>query len=624
MRFFSICSNNYLANAIALGRQLERFHPDSEFTIFLADKPLGYDPALVPFPLVPMQDLGLVDERGMIVRYNISELNTAIKPFCFSYLFSDSDEPVVYMDPDTYPVSPLHEVSDALGAGHDAVLTPHILRPVEHGGFPTENFLRLGIYNLGFLALAATPTTENFLTWWAEKLEKDCVIDIPRGIFVDQKWADFVPSFMENCKVLRHAGYNVAYWNLQNRRIARDGDGTLTSNGEALRFVHFSGLPDDPACEHISKRHTAFTKSNVPVLGEVLEEYRQATRDAGDQLFSTVEFSYFLSPNGTNLHAPELETKSDRVLRQPGSYMVTRLLRSFDDYQDYQRRNRTEIESRRRAELSLLEGQSEILSFPGYDFIAGQHTTFVSSYLYAYDRTPSGDLIPNWREHIATPGGYCNRIRGFVHVFFQEFQPPLDSHIYLTEQATDLYRWFGDRFPNVTGSEHLGASHPAGSTVDGLRNENVENLTLESNQFDFILSLDVFEHVVDYKSALSEMLRCLKPGGYFVFAIPTNGMDRYENCTRAYVDATGETIHLMEPEYHGNPVDDDGALCYRYYGWQLLDELTQTGFQNPVAIEYWSDAFGYLGPDQMLFVAQKPYATSLGRSLDAGAPLGGS
>ena len=603
MRFFTICSNNYLANAITLGDQLAKFHTDSDFTIFLADKPIGYDPEIVPHRMIPMEKVGLIDERGMITRYNISELNTAIKPFCFSYLFRESEEPVVYIDPDIYPVSPLDEVVDAL-VDHNAVLTPHILHPVEHGGFRTEEFLRLGIYNLGFLALASCPSAHDFLTWWSEKLEKDCVIDIPRGIFVDQKWADFVPSFVDNTKILRHPGYNVAYWNLHNRTITR-GDSGYLANNLPLRFVHFSGLPSDDS-DAISKRYTPFTSTNTPVLGEILTEYRQQTEAAGAELFGQLEFSYFISPNGENLHAPELEVGGGRAERGVNTYLPNRMLRTIVEYDEYLQTNRGELERRRQTELDLLADHDDLIAFDGYDYTLGTRATFRTGYQYAYETGPAGQLIPNWREHVAAEGGYCNRIRAFIHLFFQEFQPRLDSNIYMTEQATDLYRWMKTRFPHTEGSEYLGPEYQAGQIVNDLRNENVEQLSFADDQFDFALSLDVFEHVAYYEQALAEVLRVLKPGGFFVFGIPTNGMDVYDHELRAVIEDNGSITHLMEPEFHGNPVDEDGALCFRYYGWKLLDEMRELGFLNPFVFRYWSDTFGYLGPNQMLFVGQKP------------------
>ena len=69
----------------------------------------------------------------------------------------------------------------------------------------------------------------------------------------------------------------------------------------------------------------------------------------------------------------------------------------------------------------------------------------------------------------------------------------------------------------------------------------------------------------------------------------------------------GTVEHLIEPpEYHGNPVDpENGALCYRYFGWEALEQLKSVGFSNPQLISLWSRDLGYLGGEQTLFIATK-------------------
>jgi hypothetical protein len=57
--------------------------------------------------------------------------------------------------------------------------------------------IQYGIYNLGFCALRDTSQTRRVVAWWGRRLENDCVIDFARGIFVDQKWADYFPAFIE-------------------------------------------------------------------------------------------------------------------------------------------------------------------------------------------------------------------------------------------------------------------------------------------------------------------------------------------------------------------------------------------------------------------------------------------
>ena len=42
---------------------------------------------------------------------------------------------------------------------------------------------------------------------------------------------DLAPGFVDDHLVLRDPGFNVAYWNLSQRAVRRDGAGALTVNG---------------------------------------------------------------------------------------------------------------------------------------------------------------------------------------------------------------------------------------------------------------------------------------------------------------------------------------------------------------------------------------------------------
>jgi hypothetical protein len=62
----------------------------------------------------------------------------------------------------------------------------------------------------------------------------------------------------------------------------------------------------------------------------------------------------------------------------------------------------------------------------------------------------------------------------------------------------------------------------------------------------------------------------------------------------------------MPVEYHGNPVDPEGGeLCFRYFGWDMLDSLRDIGFKGVRCLAYWSEQQGYLGREQYLFIATK-------------------
>lgn len=211
---------------------------------------------------------------------------------------------------------------------------------------------------------------------------------------------------------------------------------------------------------------------------------------------------------------------------------------------------------------------------------------------------------PNWRERVVCPGcGLNNRLRASVHLFEQLCEPRADARIYLTEQVTPLYAALRERFTSVTGSEYLGSGWSPGRVDDrGVRHESMTGLSFDDNQFDYLLSFDVFEHIPTPRQAFTECARVLAPGGALLFSVPFLA-HADANLIRARLGEDGAVEHLLEPEYHGDPVNEAGCLCFQHFGWQVLEQLRAAGFQRAEAIEYHAPRFGYLGGRQHVFLA---------------------
>lgn len=276
-------------------------------------------------------------------------------------------------------------------------------------------------------------------------------------------------------------------------------------------------------------------------------------------------------------------------------------------YQGY----KNHVEKHREKNLAnLLFGKNLIpdtqteFTFNGYCYVCHTSVDFLVDFKYS-DRV-NGILSPNWRERLVCPTcNLNNRMRATVHIFDKECQPNQNSKIYITEQTTVLYEYFKRTFSHVVGSEYLGNLVNYGSLNEqGIRNENLTQLSFDNNEFDYILSFDVLEHIPNYKKALAECCRCLKPGGMLYFSVPFVKTNE-KNLVRAYLSDTGEVIHLLPPEYHGDPLSSEGCLCFYHFGWEILDELNALGFKNSVALLYWSSRFGYLGDEQIIFMATK-------------------
>jgi hypothetical protein len=270
---FTICARNFLAQAQVLHDGLRRHHPNLSFHVALCDELGELEPDAFPFSLMSLNDIGIPDIAGMIDRYNITELNRSIKPFVFLRLFDDfPNKPVVYFDPDIAILSTLTELEQALEQGADCVLTPHICEPAEYAEMQDGRMLQFGIYNLGFCALRDTPEVRRVVSWWGRRLERQCVIDLQAGLFVDQKWADLLPAFIDHTFILRHPGYNVGYWNLSQRTVRRIDRGWEV-NGLPLRFFHFSGSVVDHDPVVFSRHSSEFRLQTLREAAVLFKDY---------------------------------------------------------------------------------------------------------------------------------------------------------------------------------------------------------------------------------------------------------------------------------------------------------------------------------------------------------------
>jgi SAM-dependent methyltransferase len=193
-------------------------------------------------------------------------------------------------------------------------------------------------------------------------------------------------------------------------------------------------------------------------------------------------------------------------------------------------------------------------------------------------------------------------MRAALHLFESQIRPKPGDGIYITEQSTPLYQEFRKRHASLVGSEYIVDSTPRGQVNSvGIRCEDLTDLQFEDACFEHVLSFEVFEHIPDYMAALRECARVLKPGGKVFCSVPFHGDEKHT--VRARIAADGSVEHLLPPEYHGDPVNPAGALCYRYFGLELLQELRAAGFADACFWIYWSADLGYLGEDRVFFVA---------------------
>ena len=274
---------------------------------------------------------------------------------------------------------------------------------------------------------------------------------------------------------------------------------------------------------------------------------------------------------------------------------------------------------------SALASATVPFTFPGWCAVCERNTEFLVDHHHAFPG-PDGGRIPNWRERQVCGGcGLNSRMRASLEFLRDCARATPRDLIYLTEQSTAMYRAIAGRFPLTLGSEYLrDGTLPGQVNAQNLRCEDVTRLSFPDCSFDYILSFDVLEHVPDYRRALHEFFRCLRSEGTLILSVPFD-LTAEETLVRSRLRNDGTVEHLLPPEFHGDPMSSEGALCFYHFGWSLLSELRSSGWRSVALYLYASGDRGYLGGPQFLLAARRPPAFP-GSLFDAAAapPAGDS
>jgi hypothetical protein len=277
IRVFTSAAPNYLGKVRTLVASLKKHHPELALHLVLAD--------LLPFPtdaetegvdsILSLSDLASNDP-GWLFSHSTVELCTAVKGRALELLLAQDDtEAVLYLDPDIVLFSRLDDLIESLRRS-SIVLTPHLLQPETELDAILDNevcALRHGVFNLGFVGVRNIAEGHRFVSWWRERLDKLCRAEPETGLFTDQKWMDFAPCFFSELTILRETRFNVAPWNLSQRRVAGNFDRGFTVDGKPLGFYHFTGF-DSGAHEAMLRKYAPDNRA----LRMLAEWYRRRSR----------------------------------------------------------------------------------------------------------------------------------------------------------------------------------------------------------------------------------------------------------------------------------------------------------------------------------------------------------
>lgn len=323
---------NYLPKARVLAESIKKFHPDWIFHLVLCDEtPEWFFLQGEPFDfLFTLQDLHISDLWSWTFKHDLVELSTAVKGFALTKIL---DEPgcteVFYFDPDIVVLAPLSVLVREFESA-SVLLTPHSTEPESERAAIIDNeltALRHGIFNLGFIGVKNSEAGRRFASWWRDRLQDFCYNDVPNGLFTDQRWADMVPAYFSDSKILRDPVYNVSTWNLTSRTVTGSAPDGLLVNGQPLVFYHFSGF-DSGSQLGMLKRYG----SNMPALFELRDWYTAACERHGQQQLSQASWAYGVFDNGQlilPLHRKRYREIPELPSRFPNPYATQEQSQSY-------------------------------------------------------------------------------------------------------------------------------------------------------------------------------------------------------------------------------------------------------------------------------------------------------
>lgn len=211
---------------------------------------------------------------------------------------------------------------------------------------------------------------------------------------------------------------------------------------------------------------------------------------------------------------------------------------------------------------------------------------------------------PDMRESVLCALCRCNaRMRAALGLLTARTRGNFFSRprVYITEQVTPTYIWmqrnlrfklFGSEFePDASKRKSLTKTMRRMGGKGRVDFQNVTRLGFATGSLDAVVSFDVLEHVPDYRAAIHEFARVLRPGGSCIATFPFR--DTPDTLTRARIGERGEVEHLLEPEFHGDPISG-GVLCFYHFGWDVLDEFRTAGFRHARMVMPYSQDHGLL------------------------------
>jgi hypothetical protein len=251
---FTSVNLDYLSRAKILADSIKYYNSKINFVVILSEPNLEITTAEIDLILkncnsideiLLLKDLSLEINRA-VQNLQVTEVCTTVKAETMIKLLNrEQVQFVTYIDPDIVVYDDIDRILHEHKQG-DILLTPHLieepLREISVLNNEIAGAMQHGIFNLGFISCKKSNNAFALLNWWNSRLLKYCREDANNSIWTDQKWFDLAPVYFDGIKIVKDRAWNMASWNLDERRLISVDPPTLEDNRQLL-FYHFSKAP---------------------------------------------------------------------------------------------------------------------------------------------------------------------------------------------------------------------------------------------------------------------------------------------------------------------------------------------------------------------------------------------